>query len=135
MSRKPRHVFVSPQRLLGRNATHPAVVDYTTNSFFALETMNNARGGVSIIVPEAESGIGFLNTPAESSSASASASASATGAKSPSAAATTAPTPIAVLGEGGAPPPGGAGGFAFSAEEIVSMMLGHGACRARHKAG
>jgi molecular chaperone DnaK (HSP70) len=26
LARKPRHVFVAPHRLLGRNASHPAVV-------------------------------------------------------------------------------------------------------------
>ena len=101
MARKPRHVFLAPQRLLGRNETHPSIVDYTTKSFLALETTVNARGGISVVVPPEDSGLDFLN--AED-------------------AASTAVAPA--LGEGGAAPPGGRG-FSFSSEEIVAMMIGH----------
>ena len=121
VARKPRHVYVAPQRMLGRNATHPAVVDYTTKSFLALETVANARGGMSIVVPAEESGLSFLRDDASASSASESASTTAAGSSSTS----PSPTPASVIAAAGAVPPGRADGFAFATEEVVSMMLAH----------
>ena len=105
MARRPRHVFPAPQRTLGRNWTHPQIVNYANTSFIASELVANDRDGVSFVVPLEESGLDYLLTPEVSPSASATASASAT--EAAAAAATK------------------ASGIPFAAEELVGMLMAH----------
>ena len=113
-ARRPRHIFMDPQRVLGHNGTHPDVLDYTQRS--AVETLVNARGGLSFVVPKEESGLAYLHSTATPT-------ASATDSGSASAAASVSSTPTPVADAAGALLP--SGGLAFSTEEIVSMVLAH----------
>lgn len=54
-ARKPELVYLTPQKLLGRNATHPAVHDYIYNSIQGAKVEKNERGGMDYFVP-ADSG-------------------------------------------------------------------------------
>ena len=51
LARRPRQVFHAPHRLLGRNASHPSVIDYVKSSYYATSVQPNARGGLDFVVP------------------------------------------------------------------------------------
>jgi hypoxia up-regulated 1 len=51
LPRRPRQVFHAPHRLLGRNASHPSVIDYINSSYYATSVQTNSRGGLDFIVP------------------------------------------------------------------------------------
>ena len=114
---------MDPQRLVGRNGTHPDVVDYCTKSFYSSETLTNVRGGLSFVVPGEESGLAYLH-------AAAAATKSTTASTSATASPDASPSPVeALAAEAVVADAGGAllpsGGTAFSAEEITAMMLAH----------
>jgi molecular chaperone DnaK (HSP70) len=50
-ARKPYNVFPDAFRLLGRNATHPSVIDFTQRSYIAAGVEPNERAGVNFVVP------------------------------------------------------------------------------------
>jgi hypoxia up-regulated 1 len=57
-ARRPKSVFIAPQRLLGRNETHPNTIDYTQVMFASNEFSLNERGGYNFVVPEADGVVG-----------------------------------------------------------------------------
>ena len=103
MARRPRHVFTAPQRTLGRNFSHPAILDYANKSFIAADLSANARDGVTFTVPLEESGLDYLLTP----------EINAFGGLTPSASPSAAADAVKPSG------------IPFAAEELVGMLMGH----------
>jgi hypoxia up-regulated 1 len=55
-ARKPRVVVADPQKLLGRNSTHPASVQYAGPSYYGTTQVTNSRGGLDFLLPSDETG-------------------------------------------------------------------------------